>query len=144
MWDKSRSMSMTAHSRHSYYPKSYQNVTFPALKLSPQRHSRTAAMVTLMQLLWQLRLQRCVRETASSVTRFINAFDDVHGRRSDDDASRQLTAKLWHRASDDCTVMADRALPPLIEAIRATITRPTSVNALIQLINTASDAVRVR
>ena len=96
-----------------------------------------------MWLLWQLRLQRCVRETASSVTRFINAFDEARGRLPDDHVSRRRTAKLWRRAADDCTMMADRALPPLIEAIRATITRPTSINALIQLINTASDAVRV-
>jgi len=88
--------------------------------------------------------QRCVRELTSCVTRFINAFDDTRGRRYDDGEGRGRTAKLWRRAADNCTAVADRALPRLVEAIRATITRPTSDTALMQLINAASDAVRVR
>ena len=91
-------------------------------------------------------LQKCVRDTTACVTRFINAFDDARGRRYDDTkvAERHDRAmRLWRRAGDDCTTVADRALPPLIEAVRATIVRPTSVNAVFELINAASEAVRV-
>jgi len=88
-------------------------------------------------------LQKCVRETTSCMTRFINAFDDARGRRRDDAEGRGRTARLWRRAADDCTTVTDGALPPLVEALRATIMRPTSLNALTQLIHAASDAVRV-
>jgi len=93
-------------------------------------------------------VQRCVRETTSSLTRFINAFDDARGRRRDvDTAQRRQRARrstrLWRRAADDCTAVADRALPPLVEALRAIVTRPTSLSAHLQLINAASDAVKV-
>ena len=77
------------------------------------------------------------------MTRFINAFDDARGRRCDDDEGRARTDRLWRRAAEDCTAVSDRALPRLVEAIRATITRPNSGNAVMQLINAASDAVKV-
>jgi len=85
------------------------------------------------------------------VTRFINAFDDARSRRrhrrrhdaADDDGRRDRAARLWRRAADDCTAVADGGLPPLVEALRATVTRPNSVSAHRQLINAASDAVRV-
>ena len=89
-----------------------------------------------------------MRETTSSITRFINAFDGTRARRrrlhyERDGDGRGRTARLWRRAADDCTAVADDALPPLVEAIRATIIRPNSANAVMQLINAASDAVRV-
>ena len=100
--------------------------------------SHSVAMATVT------RVQRCVRETTSCMTHFINAFDDARSRRHDDDHRRRRAARLWRRAAEDCTAMADLALPPLVEAIRATVMRPTSVTAHMQLINAASDAVRVR